>query len=239
MARALSHEIRNPLGGLRGAAQLLSRARSDCAEYTDIIIAEADRISGLVDRVLYDRQPQHALCNIHLLRELTFLHETTGQVWNQRMMDLLLASNKDCEAARQLGEKVLAQGQIEQILAAYQAIPRDGEGCHPEAVITTQQRGRVKQTTAFNPLHRMREHADEVLRFVSDLPVPFANNLGERAIRMSKVKQKISGCFRTLKGAKNFADIRSYIRCRNKGITSSMRFALPSAARPRSQRRAK
>lgn len=66
MARALSHEIRNPLGGLRGAAQLLSRARSDCTEYTDIIIAEADRISGLVDRVLYERQPQHALCNIHV-----------------------------------------------------------------------------------------------------------------------------------------------------------------------------
>ena len=57
----------------------------------------------------------------------------------------------------------------------------------------------------------MREHADEVLRFVSDLPVPFANNLGELAMQMSKVKQKISGCFRTLKGAKNFADIRSYL----------------------------
>ena len=153
----------------------------------------------------------HALCNAHLLRELTFLRETTGQVWNQRMMDLLLAANKDCEAARQLGEKALAQDQIEQILAEYQAILRDGEECHPEAVRTAKQRGRVKQTTAFNLLRRMREHASEVLRFVSDLSVPFTNNLGERAIRMPKVKQKISGCFRTLEGAENFAVIRSYL----------------------------
>lgn len=153
----------------------------------------------------------HALCNAHLLRELTFLHETTGQAWNQRMMDLLVAANKDCNAARALGEKALAQSKIEQILAEYEAILRDGEGCHPAAVKTAKQRGRVKQTTAFNLLRRMREHADEVLRFVSDLSVPFTNNLGERAIRMPKVKQKISGCFRTLDGAENFAVIRSYL----------------------------
>ena len=60
------------------------------------------------------------------------------------------------------------------------------------------QRGRTKQTTALNLLHRLRDHADEVLRFVTDLSVPFTNNLGERAIWMPKVKQKISRCFRTI-----------------------------------------
>jgi len=75
----------------------------------------------------------------------------------------------------------------------------------------------------------MREHADEVLRFVTDLRVPFTNNLGERAIRMPKVKQKISGCFRTLNGADNFCIIRSYLdTCISRVTTRSNCFATPS-----------
>lgn len=153
----------------------------------------------------------HALCNAHLLRELVFLLETTGQAWNKHMIDLLLDANEACQAARQQDEKALAPERIKQILADYQAILRDGEAAHPEALRTDARRGRVKQTPAFNLLRRLREHADEVLLFVSDLSVPFTNNLGERAIRMPKVKQKISGCFRTVDGAKNFAIIRSYL----------------------------
>ena len=64
---------------------------------------------------------------------------------------------------------------------------------------------------AFNLIIRLREHAHAVLRFVTDLRVPFTNNLGEHAIHMPKVKQKISGCFRTLKGAQDFCTIRSYL----------------------------
>jgi transposase len=153
----------------------------------------------------------HALCNAHLLRELIFLRETTGQAWNKRMIDLLLDANKACEAARQQNEKALPPGRVKQILADYQTILREGDAVHPEAPRTVVHRGRVKQTPAFNLLRRLREHVDEVLLFVSDLSVPFTNNLGERAIRMPKVKQKISGCFRTLKGAENFAIIRSYL----------------------------
>jgi transposase len=150
----------------------------------------------------------HALCNAHLLRELTFLLETTGQPWNTRMIERLLSANEACQEARRRGEKALAAERIEQILADYEAILRAGEAVHPESVRTASQHGRVKQTPAFN---RLREHADEVLRFVTDLSVPFTNNLGERAIRMPKVKQKISGCFRTVEGAENFAIIRSYL----------------------------
>ncbi len=154
---------------------------------------------------------EHALCNAHLLRELTFLLETTGQAWSKRMMERLLAANEDGKFARQQGEKALAPEHIALILADYQAILREGEALNPEAPRNALQRGRVKQTSAFNLLRRLREHADEVLRFVSDLSVPFTNNLGERAIRMPKVKQKISGCFRTLEGANHFAIIRSYL----------------------------
>ena len=153
----------------------------------------------------------HALCNAHLLRELTFLREITGQAWNPRMMERRLAANEDGKSARQQGEKTLAPEHIALILADYQAILRDGEALNPEAPRNALQRGRVKQTPTFNLLRRLREHADEVLRFVSDLSVPFTNNLGERAIRMPKVKQKISGCFRSLEGANHFAIIRSYL----------------------------
>jgi transposase len=154
---------------------------------------------------------EHALCHAHLLRELTFLLETTGQAWSKRMRERLLAANEDGKFARQQGEKARAPEHIALILADYQAILREGEALNPETPRTALQRGRVKQTPAFNLLRRLRERADEVLCFVSNLSVPFTNNLGERAIRMPKVKQKISGCFRSLEGANHFAIIRSYL----------------------------
>ena len=154
---------------------------------------------------------EHALCNAHLLRELTFLHETTGQSWPKRMMALLIRARGRCEAARRDHRSALSARQIRRILTHYEAILDDAQARNPHAVRQNKRRGRVKQTLAFNLLRRMREHAAEVLRFVTDLRVPFTNNLGERAIRMPKVKQKISGCFRTLKGAQDFCIIRSYL----------------------------
>jgi transposase len=154
---------------------------------------------------------EHALCNAHLLRELTFLHETTNQRWPKRMIALLLTARDRCEAARQDERTALSARQIRRIFAGYDAILDQAQARHPEATRHTKHRGRVKQTPAFNLLRRMREHTNEVLRFVTDLRVPFTNNLGERAIRMPKVKQKVSGCFRTLKGAQNFCIIRSYL----------------------------
>jgi transposase len=154
---------------------------------------------------------EHALCNAHLLRELTFLHETTGQRWPKRMIGLLVRAHKRCEAARQDNRTALSARQIRHIVTHYEAILRQAHAHNPHVVPAHKRRGRVKQTQAVNLLRRMREHAAEVLRFVTDLRVPFTNNLGERAIRMPKVKQKISGCFRTLKGAQDFCTIRSYL----------------------------
>ena len=153
---------------------------------------------------------EHALCNAHLLRELVFLHESTGQTWPQRMIDLLLTARDTCAAAPS-GAVALTRAQRRTILARYRAILAQGRAKNPEATGKVGRRGRVKQTPAINLLRRMRDHAAEVLRFVTDLRVPFTNNLGERAIRMPKVKQKISGCFRTLKGAQHFCIIRSYL----------------------------
>jgi transposase len=153
----------------------------------------------------------HALCNAHLLRELIFVRETTQQTWPTRMIDVLCNTNALCEAARAKGDTALSAKQIENIARQYEAALIEGEAENPEKVRAPGQRGRVKQSTAFNLLRRMREHANEVLRFSTDLTVPFTNNLAERAIRMPKAKQKISGCFRTVKGAENFCVIRSYL----------------------------
>ena len=154
---------------------------------------------------------EHALCNAHLLRELTFPHETTGQRWPKRMIGLLTSAREGCEIARQDGRTALSDRQIRRIFTHYETILHNAQARNPHAVRDNKRRGRIKQTVAFSLLHRMREHAAEVLRFATDLRVPFTNNLGERAIRMPKMKQKISGCFCTLKGAQNFCIIRSYL----------------------------
>lgn len=153
----------------------------------------------------------HALCNAHLLRELTFVHETTRQRWPKRMMRLLRRANQRCEAARQEDKAALSAWQIRRIRKDYERILTRAQVRNPQAIRDNKRRGRVKQTVAFNLISRLHEHAAAVLRFVTDLRVPFTNNLGERAIRMPKVKQKISGCFRTLKGAEDFCIIRSYL----------------------------
>ena len=159
----------------------------------------------------WDLHCVHALCNAHLLRELTFVHETTGQRWAQRMIGLLRRANHRCAAARQEDKRALTTRQIRWIGKNYETILTEADADNPQATRQNKRRGRVKQSLAFNLISRLREHADAVLRFVTDLRVPFTNNLGERAIRMPKVKQKISGCFRTLKGAQDFCTIRSYL----------------------------
>jgi transposase len=152
----------------------------------------------------------HALCNAHLLRELVYVKEITTQAWPQQMMDLLVNANALCESAR-LHEITLPADDIATFVTLYEMILCEGELENPEAVKQggTGKRGRSKQFIAFNLLRRLRQHADAVLLFIRDLSVPFINNLGERAVRMPKVKQKISGCFRTLDGAKHFTVIRS------------------------------
>jgi transposase len=150
----------------------------------------------------------HSLCNAHLLRELVYVKEITGHQWPQQMMDLLLNANAVCGAARQANSH-LATDDVAAFGTLYDAIVREGERLHPAAHKTSGKRGRVKQSIPFNLLRRLRQHADAVLLFIHDPSVPFTNNLGERAIRMPKVKQKISGSFRTLEGAENFGVIRS------------------------------
>lgn len=150
----------------------------------------------------------HALCNAHLLRELLYVEEITGQAWPQSMMTLLLNANKLCEAARQK-QLTFSSDDVAAFRTLDDAIVDEGEQLNPKTVKPAGLRGPVKQSVAFNLLKRFRRYADAVLLFIADHAVPFTNNIGERAVRMPKVKQKISGCFRTVLGAENFCVIRS------------------------------
>lgn len=150
----------------------------------------------------------HALCNAHLLRELVYAQEVTGQDWPAAMAELLLNAQRLSGAARQQGRPFDADA-IAAFTTVYNGIVREGEQLNPPKLKPDEKAGRCKQSDAHNLLRRFRLHADAILRFISDPTVPFSNNIAERAVRMPKVKQKISGCFRTVTGADNFCIIRS------------------------------
>ena len=155
-------------------------------------------------------QVKHGLCNAHHLRELTYIHEQEKEDWAKEMKDLLLQAKKEVEAhadLRSLPEDIRLQ--IEQ---DYAKIMIKGFEYHEKLpALPKGKRGKQKQRDGKNLLDRLKEKRDCVLRFMYDFSVPFTNNLGERDIRMQKVKQKISGCFRTQEGGKIFCRIRSYI----------------------------
>ena len=160
----------------------------------------------------------HSLCNAHHIRELVYVHEQENEkiwdAWAQEMIDLLLQA---------LAEVDLAGGPLTQARQAWfelqwSRLLERGEEYNPlnQRTGTSQDaglgtRGRLKQSKAANLLKRLREHRQDVWRFMREDGVPFTNNLAEQALRMSKVKQKISGCFRTEHGADTFFTIRSYL----------------------------
>ena len=152
----------------------------------------------------------HALCNAHHLRELIYLEETTQQPWTRAMIDFLCAAKQEADEARSR-QMPMGRRRLIELRRAYEAILEQGEKANPMSSVRKGARGRVKQTPAVNLLRRLRQHGEDVLRFLEDLAVPFDNNQAERDIRMAKLKQKTSGCFRTIKGAHDFAVIRSYI----------------------------
>jgi len=154
----------------------------------------------------------HALCNDHHLRELTYIHERFDQEWAQEMKALLLDAKALVEERKEVTTSLNTED-TRRIEDAYQNILLKGFEANPEIPrdLTTKKRGPKKRTKPQNLLRRLSRRREETLAFIYDFNIPFGNNQGERDIRMMKVKQKISGTFRSEKGAKIFCRIRGYI----------------------------
>lgn len=153
----------------------------------------------------------HALCNAHHLRELRFLVERYQQAWAEQMMTLLVTMKAAVEQAQAQGQTQFSAEAITQFETQYQDLIATGMTLNPANPPLAHSRGRPKQTPARNLLERLDTHQAEVLRFIHDFQVPFDNNQAERDIRMMKLKQKISGGFRSAGGAQIFGRIRGYL----------------------------
>lgn len=159
----------------------------------------------------------HALCNAHHLRELTFAHEEDNQAWAEQMRQLLIHINATCE------QKVVDKAQANAFRDQYKVILKAAEQHCPAPVRAPEdkKRGRLKKSKSRNLLDRLKDYEDDVLRFMDHPDVPFTNNHGESEIRMTKVQQKISGCFRSMEGAKIFCRVRGYLNtCRKNNVTA-------------------
>lgn len=153
-------------------------------------------------------QCNHALCNAHLLRDLKYIHEELGYNWAEDMIQLLLEAKRISERKRGPTAR-----QVNEISHRYTRIIAWGlrvctrEGGH----VRKNQRGPSKQSKPKNLLDDMKKHKEAILAFLTNPDIPFDNNASERDIRMSKVKTKVSGCFRSVAGGQAFAAIRSHI----------------------------
>jgi len=158
---------------------------------------------------------QHALCNIHHLRELLGVIEQQPndpqQSWAVRMDRLLRDLHATVQRTRASGQDWLEPGELAGYRAAYEQIIALGNHHNPARTIPTGKRGVIMQTPARNLLVRLDRDREHVLRFAHDFRVPFDNNLAERDIRMIKLQQKISGCWRTITGAEQFLALRAYL----------------------------
>lgn len=152
---------------------------------------------------------EHSLCNGHHLRDLKFIYEQYRQEWSNELMDLLIEIKEKVDETRPHKEHLDPQ-EIKEFEERYDKIIEKGLRLNPPPQ-RTRKRGKAKQTPPKNLLDQLKDYKRETLMFMYDFHVPFDNNQAERDVRMTKLKQKISGCFRTFEGAKMFCRIRGYI----------------------------
>ena len=152
----------------------------------------------------------HGLCGAHLLRELTFIHEANGYAWAANMKRLLRES---CATVSRRESRMLTQPEYANLQKRYRTIlTRASKELPPIPERVSGKRGRIAKSDAHNLWERLRDHEAAVLMFARRAEVAFTNNRAERDLRMGKVKQKISGCFRQARYAEAYCRISSYLQ---------------------------
>ncbi len=154
----------------------------------------------------------HSFCNGHILRELTFAHEEDNSENAGYMLECLMDIKEAVDEAKTKGLECLPDETLKQLQNRYDETVNEWQACFSEEPVSLRKRGRKKQSKTKNLLDRLSAYRQEVLKFMYDFSVPFDNNLAERDLRMMKLKEKISGTFRSIEGGVNFCKIRSYIQ---------------------------
>jgi transposase len=214
--------------GLRVEAQLnwLHVASTDCLTYYNVHPKRGQDgmkamgiLPAFAGRAVHDcwqsyfafGNCQHALCNAHHLRDLMFVVEQYEQSWAKEMIQLLLDIKAEVDEAP-ADQLSLPPERLVHFAQRYDELIALGLAANPPpADPPPKKRGRKKQSPPKNLLDRLKKYKPQVLAFMYDFRVPFDNNLAERDVRMVKIKQKVSGTFRTRTGAETFCAIRSYI----------------------------
>jgi len=162
----------------------------------------------------------HGMCGAHLLRELRGVMENhPDQTWASDLTEWMIHMKSLKELAMCRGEQELNPNMLHHYMVEYDSIVAEGLGMNPVVQKTEVKRGRVKKGKTRALLERFETYKGEVCLFIHDFKVPFDNNQAERDIRMIKVKNKVSGTFRTQEGAADFMSLMSFVgTCRKNGI---------------------
>jgi transposase len=174
-------------------------------DFDGVLVSDGYRSYWAIPDAAFD----HALCGAHLLRDLTEVGELSGQgEWTTAMADVLLDAKAAADEARARGCTSLSDAQLKVFRRRYTMALNAGRAANPDLG-----RPRTKlERKPTNLLKRLEKQRHEVCRSWENLRVPFTNNTAEQAVRMAKLQQKISGCFRTEPGAKAFCAVRSYLQ---------------------------
>jgi len=177
----------------------------------------------------------HAECNAHNIRILKGIHENFAHIWAMNMGSLLIEIKREIDSLKSRGAIFMPESEIRAYDERYKIIiaqgkTEDTEKCSVKISKTT---GKPVKSDALRLLQKLEKYDVETLSFMYDFNIPFDNNLAERDVRMVKLRQKISGCFRGEDGGNWFCRIRSYISTCNKNgqdIMESLKNAIKGEA---------